>query len=268
MRKHILEYDDVINKHRSIIYTKRNKVLETDSKENLSQASDLHDEIATIVEHQITSLVHAEMLQVESHTSNKQDLIKKVHELLWKEIIDDVVELDDVLSENNPETLSKYITEIALKELGSLLDFASNKDDVYNLEKRIMLQSIDELWMRHIDAMTRLREEVAFEWYAQRNPLVVYQEKAYDKFSNLLKELEYKIVKAIFSVQKVEQVVNVDTKNREENSQELEQTLENFSTNDKQSTPKVNPLFANPGSPKNIPHNITEKQQKKTKIRV
>jgi preprotein translocase subunit SecA len=66
--------------------------------------------------------------------------------------------------------------------------------------------------MRHIDAMSRLREEVAFEWYAQKQPLVVYKTKAYSKFEDLLWELEHKITKIIFALDKnenVEQIIEV-----------------------------------------------------------
>jgi preprotein translocase subunit SecA len=54
--------------------------------------------------------------------------------------------------------------------------------------------------MEHINSMTKLREQVAFEGYAQKQPLVVYKEKAFDKFKNLLSEIEYRVVKSIFSI--------------------------------------------------------------------
>jgi preprotein translocase subunit SecA len=75
--------------------------------------------------------------------------------------------------------------------------------------------------MRHIDDMSHLREEVAFEWYAQKNPLVVYQERAYDKFINLLSEMWFKVMKWLLTAnpnQKIEQV--------EINEKELELLLQ------------------------------------------
>jgi preprotein translocase subunit SecA len=113
-----------------------------------------------------------------------------------------------------------------------------------------MLQSIDELWMRHIDAMSKLREDVAFEGYAQKNPLVVYKEKAYFKFKNLINELEYKVVKAIFSVKNITEVEEVKMSEEElkNNSAELEKMLENLSEEKKSQVKKAannaNPLFA------------------------
>jgi preprotein translocase subunit SecA len=61
------------------------------------------------------------------------------------------------------DRLSEYIYKIAVEELEKIIENAREKQEFYDLEKRIMLQSIDELWMLHIDSMTKLREEVAFE---------------------------------------------------------------------------------------------------------
>jgi preprotein translocase subunit SecA len=63
-----------------------------------------------------------------------------------------------------------------------------------------MLQSIDRLWMNHIDGMSKLREQVAFVGYAQKQPLMVYKEKAFDKFKDLLAEIELTVVKSIFAI--------------------------------------------------------------------
>ncbi|MDR1988286.1 MAG: hypothetical protein LBQ24_06215 [Candidatus Peribacteria bacterium] len=152
MRKHVLEYDDVINKHRSIIYGRRNKILDSE---------DLHEDIKSMITHQISSLVSAQLAK-ESEKANKE-IILKVNEFLGIEAINDRIEIDDVEAIKDPEDLSKYITDIALDEFEKLRTEAVSSEEYANLERRIVLSSIDELWMRHIDAMTQLREAVAFE---------------------------------------------------------------------------------------------------------
>lgn len=72
-------------------------------------------------------------------------------------------------------------------------------EDFSDFEKKLTLASIDELWMAHIDRMSHLREEVAFEGYAQKNPLVVYKERAYDRFIELVDTITYKVTKALLS---------------------------------------------------------------------
>jgi len=229
VRKHILEYDDVINKHRNIIYSRRNKILDSEN---------IHEDIRNMIENQISTLVTAEFSKNENISkSSNNKIIKKVNEFLWIDALNDKIEIDDISWISNPEELSKYISNIAFEEFESLKRDAASENEYLNLERRIVLSSIDELWMRHIDAMSKLREEVAFEWYSGKNPLTVYKEKAYYKFRDLINEIEYKVVKAIFSIKKIEQVEQIDLskENFELNEVNLDET-----TKIKE---KINPLF-------------------------
>ncbi len=222
IRKHILEYDDVMNKHRSIIYSRRDKILDNQN---------MHEDIKEMVQNQISALVQSEFTkQSQKDNFDVKEIIKKVNEFLWMEAIDDKIELDDVSNIKDWEELSKYIWNIAIDELEKMKDQAISQEAFFDLEKRVVLSSIDELWMRHIDSMSKLRDEVAFEWYAQRNPLVVYKEKAFQKFDNLINEIEYKVVKSMFSIRQNEQVVleepeAVEVENMEELVREFEEKL-------------------------------------------
>jgi protein translocase subunit secA len=102
---------------------------------------------------------------------------------------------------------------------------AIEEERFFDLERRIVLDSIDELWMRHIDSMSKLKDAVAFEGYAQRNPLVVYKEKAFEKFDELINEIEFKVVKSIFSVRKIEAPVEQEIQISEN---QLEEMMKNF----------------------------------------
>ncbi len=207
MRKHILEYDDVINKHRNIIYSRRDKILDTE---------DIHEDIKKMVHSQIKTLVYSEFSKSHKETEEtnekiwNKELIKRVNSFLWIEAIDDRVEMDDINWMNNEEHIAEYITNIAIDELENIKQKAVSEEAYANLERRVVLSSIDELWMRHIDSMSKLRESVAFEWYAQKNPLIVYKEKAYYKFTDLINEIEYKVVKAMFSLSQSKKEIEVD----------------------------------------------------------
>ena len=255
-RKHVLEYDDVINKHREVIYSKRNKILD---------AQDIHADIQVMIEDQITSFVNGEIAKYQEEEINREKLIKKVNEFLGVNIIDDTIENDDIESMWEAQ-LSQYIAKIAWEEFEKLQE-KTTPEQFHELERRIMLQSIDELWMRHIDAMSKLREDVAFEWYAQKNPLVVYKEKAYFKFKNLINELEYKVVKAIFSVKNITEVEEVKMSEEElkNNSAELEKMLENLSEEKKSQVKKAannaNPLFAQPNNSQKQSEPKTDKKR-------
>jgi preprotein translocase subunit SecA len=244
IRKHILEYDDVINKHRGIIYWKRNTVLDTEENSEI-----IDNDVKNMIRSQITQITTAELTKWWENFK-KEELIKKINEFLWVNAINDTIEIDDVTGIQDAEKLSKYIGDIAVEELDKIKNSAANIEEFYNLERRIILSSIDELWMRHIDAMSRLREEVAFEWYAQRSPLVVYKEKAFEKFSKLINELEYKVVKAIFSVTQITQVEQVDLSASDMQLNEVNiQDVTKIKGPKPTPAPKnSNPLFMNPGS--------------------
>jgi len=251
-RKHVLEYDDVMNKHRTIIYKRRNNILENDN---------LHPEALVLIKNQIKKITIAELNK--NSDWDVKTIIKNINTFIWVEAIDTKVEIDDVeaivnieLSEiEKGERLSEYIFKIAEEELEKLIENAKDKQEFYDLEKRIMLQSIDELWMLHIDSMTKLREEVAFEWYAQRQPLVVYKEKAFEKFGSLLWEIEFKITKSIFSINAVSENSNINDIEIDDN--DLVWVLDDLLKDEPSNS---NPLFTNP--------NDARKESKKKKIRV
>lgn len=254
IRKHILEYDDVINKHRTIIYSKRNKILD---------AEDIDSDIQKMVSSQIKKLVLAKTTKIaEWEKINKKEIISKVNEFLWVNAIDDTVENDDIWWINDPLELAEYIAKVWVGELGKIKEKAISIEAYNDLERRIVLQSIDRLWMRHIDAMSRLREEVAFEWYAQRQPLVVYKEKAFEKFNALIDELEYKTVKAMFSINQIQEVeqVNIDPRDLEFKDVSLENTTR-IKKEDSTIQQNTNPLFNNPNQ-------APKKDSGKTRIRV
>lgn len=239
IRKHILEYDDVINKHRNIIYSRRNKILDSEN---------IHEDIKNMIINQISSLVQSETIKNNFEETKNSELIKKVNSFLWIKAIDDKIEMEDVSSIINEEELKRYISDIAIEELEKLKADAISEEEYLSLERRIVLASIDELWMRHIDSMSRLREEVAFEWYAQKNPLIVYKEKAFNKFGDLINEIEYKVVKAIFSIRQNQEVERVSIKEDDLtiNESDIEELLKMWKEN------KQNPLFVNPNEKKEV----------------
>ncbi len=199
-RKHVLEYDDVINKHREIIYAKRNKLLlESENHEYLEKSA------AEMIYNKVKSIVLAEEAKSGKHLSKKQ-LVRKIHDFLGRNIIDDILEQDDIEAITGDIPLAEYIANRAVSELQTIKSEAPNETAFYELLKRIILQSIDRLWMNHIDRMSKLREQVAFVGYAQKQPLMVYKEKAYDTFKSLLSEIEFRVVKSIFSIEENTQV--------------------------------------------------------------
>ncbi|MDD5770304.1 MAG: preprotein translocase subunit SecA [Candidatus Gracilibacteria bacterium] len=238
-RKHVLEYDDVMNKHREIIYGKRNKILDSEN---------IDIDVKHMIKHQVEKLVSA---LVEKNTS-KENIIKNINEFLGVELLTNLE-----LEEKN--AWGEYIGNLAIEEIDKLKSNFKSEEEFYDIERKVVLQSIDDLWMRHIDSMSKLRETVAFEGYAQRNPLIVYKEKAFEKFAELIGEIEYKTTKSIFSVK-----ANIEIKQMELNENNFVVINDEESLNITQKT-NSNPLFVNPSQ--NI-NNSTSNNLERKKIRV
>jgi len=262
-RKHVLEYDDVINKHREIIYARRNALL--------TQSDDL-ETLKSRVKEIVYSKVKSLVMTLEAKwgaSAEKIEIIEQVHWYLGRNIIDDLLEKQDISGILWDAVLADYIADRAVAEIDILQTEAPNEQAFHELIKRIMLQAIDRLWMNHIDGMSKLREQVAFVGYAQKQPLMVYKEKAFEKFQDLLWEIEHKTIKTIFSItpntqikiQRVDdsklQVQSTDVENMSASSQNQEKV--------KQKTLKQaawNPLFAQPQKW------FRQQSTKKNKIRV
>lgn len=256
IRKHVLEYDDVINKHREIIYAKRDKILDS---------GNIDDDVKEMITSQLNMLVESSLTD-KAEEWDRQKLKNDINEFLWIKLIDDTIENNDIDWISIKEEMKKYVWDMALEELEKFKKENFKEEHFYDIERSIVLQSIDELWMNHIDSMSRLREEVAFEWYAQRNPLVVYKEKAFEKFDNLINTLSLKVTKSIFTIKENIRInqMKIDEENIILNAWDIDNTLNNFSKwFQNSSSSNTNPLFANPS-----PNQNKQNNNSKTKIRV
>ena len=263
MRKHVLEYDDVINKHREIIYWRRDTVL---------KARDNHEEVEEMVYKMIGSQVRRIVLTEEAKAHKSLDtkkLVQSVHEFLGRSVIDDFLEKEDVSAIHWDEALAEYIVKRAQAEMQLIQESIPNKDAYYDLLWRVILQAIDRLWMQHIDGMSKLREQVAFMGYAQKQPLMVYKEKAFEKFDSLIREIEIHVVK---SVMKLDAQVRIELKRIDDStlqlsSGDISESPIWWDTKSKQQSlwaSSSNPLFATPN--RWVRQNLQKPQ--KNKIRV
>ena len=185
MRKHVLEYDDVINQHRLVIYARRNKLLKGESQE-------IFDEMIVRVS--------------QSLTENTRDPITGAISLDEVQAAYRLISGKEKLPEIQETLGNEGIMEGYIRAHIDNLRSKAGEENVSNFINQLILQSIDLLWMQHIDAMTHLREEVAFESYAQKNPLIVYRERAYDRFMMLISDIDHRVVRSMIASQTPEPV--------------------------------------------------------------
>ena len=199
IRKHVLEYDDVLNNHRMVIYSRRNKIL---NQENI------HEEVIEMLSNQVSSFIDSKIIEDNFdriEDEDKMNIVEEINNFANFEIID----INTFEKTTTKQELKDEIYPILLDKIQEIKS-SVKEEDFFDFEKKIYLQSIDELWMRHIDDMSHLREEVAFEGYAQKNPLIVYKERSYDKFISLLSEIEFKIIKWVLTANPKWQIEQIE----------------------------------------------------------
>ncbi len=184
IRKHILEYDDVLNQHRLAIYARRNRILE---------GADIHSEVVEMIESESERLVG--LAGIEPRLSGiDPDTLTTIAHAVNEFSETDIAKVEDYAAATDTDSLIET-TKILLSGKIEILRNSGTEDQFAEFERRLSLVGIDELWMQHIDRMAHLREEVAFEGYAQKNPLIVYKERAYDHFVAMIHTIEHRVIK-------------------------------------------------------------------------
>ncbi len=197
IRKHILEYDDVLNQHRLAIYARRNRILE---------GKDIHSDVVKMLENQIERVIS---LAYDGHSDIESDVAQNIVNAINDFAGAEIAKVSDYLDAENLEDLKRKTKNLLGGQIEMLRDTGS--EEIFaDFERRLTLAAIDELWMQHMDAMAHLREEVAFEGYAQKNPLVVYKERAYDSFVNMMSDIEYRVIKGLLTAKPQESIDAVE----------------------------------------------------------
>ena len=171
-RKHLLDYDDVINNQRMIIYAQRNEILDSES---------IHSTTLNHFKEHIANVVNSHLIENDKLTgTDVSEILEYVNENLLKNdlTVEDLEELD---SESLIDTLYEKVVEEYDKKLSDFPEELKNE-----FEKAITLRVIDTHWMDHINAMSLLREGIYLRQYAQEDPLRAYTAEGYEMFDNLL----------------------------------------------------------------------------------
>ncbi len=185
LRKHLVEYDDVMNRHREVIYAERRKLLDG---ENLKQ------HMLDLVEHQVEVLVEANM-PVDKHESPDYDEILRAFGGVVGDPNMSVRDIQDRSSDEIVEILSAGAADIYNKREEEM-----GEEQMRTLERLVMLQVIDKLWVEHLTSMDHMRQGIGLQAYGQRDPLVEYKTEGFRMFQALLQNIEYDVAHMIFNV--------------------------------------------------------------------
>ncbi|HLZ07147.1 MAG TPA: SEC-C metal-binding domain-containing protein, partial [Chloroflexota bacterium] len=186
IRKHVVEYDDVLNKQRDIIYAERHKILDNaDLKTNILEM--VHTEITSLAE-TYTSLPNAVDWDLEAIAMSMRAILPpspvyappSLQGLSRDELFEVILDYADSSYDEKEE------------QIGSEL--------MRQIERLLMLQVIDRLWVDHLTAIDDLRQGISLRAYGQRDPLVEYRSEAYNMFQGLLAAIRHEVSHAIYHV--------------------------------------------------------------------
>ena len=201
IRKQLLEYDDVANDQRKVVYAKRNEMM---------AESDLSDTITVIREDVINDIITAhippgsldEQWDIEGlETALDEEFGQKIPVAQW-------MEQDHMLGEAG---LRQKILDIIVEEYKGK-EALVGAEGMRNYEKHVMLNVLDKLWKDHLAAMDYLRQSIGLRGYAQKNPKQEYKREAFAMFSEMLDRMKYEVVTILSKVKirSQEQVEDLD----------------------------------------------------------
>ncbi len=187
-RKHVLEYDDVMNKQREIIYGKRRKWLE--------------DEILAMIEKEIAEVVRNHFLS-ENKLKQVVDALNAIFPFT-KEEGEEMLKMAEQAGDAEFAMID-YATNLAKKRYEEREASLPDPSIMRGAERFVALQALDILWMENLDTMEHLRESVGLRGYGQRDPLVEYKREGFELFRRMLAAIDSQIVYTIFKLNFVQQ---------------------------------------------------------------
>ena len=179
IRKQLLQYDDVMNNQREIMYARRNEILDSES---------IHQTVLDTIRNHISDLVNSHIFP-EGRLTNEdvKDIVEFVNENLLKKDID-----KEEVDNRTPDEMINIITEKVISEYDEKLKNIPEeiKDE---FEKAISLNVIDHHWTEHINTLSHLREGIYLRGYGQEDPLRAYTMEGFDLFDKMMQRIDHDI---------------------------------------------------------------------------
>ncbi|MBP3502909.1 MAG: preprotein translocase subunit SecA [Clostridia bacterium] len=190
IRKHVLQYDDVMNSQREIIYAQRKQVLDGDN---------LKDNVLKMIDDSIERLVNSYVS--EEKLTNSESLLQDI------EVSFGIKEVESIKKENT--TAEDVINELKEKTHKIYEDKETEfgTENMRELERVVMLKVVDQKWMDHIDDMDELKNGIGLRAYGQKDPVVQYRLEGADMFDDMIESLKDDVSKIMLNIQKKEENV-------------------------------------------------------------
>ncbi len=195
MRKRVVEYDDVMNKQREIIYGKREKILKSGEEKNLELKEQTQLKMGQYIDNLVNTSFSEGMEKIEGEL-----IINNFCEVLPLDNASQGRLKEQVEKVKNHQEINDFLQKV-LREAYESREKQVGSEVMREVEKFVWLRSIDRLWIDHLDAMDNLREGVGLRGYGQQDPLVEYKKEAFASFEKLMGMIEEEVLKRLFRIQ-------------------------------------------------------------------
>ncbi len=222
IRKQLLEYDDVMNKQREIVYKQRRLILEQ---------HELIKKCFEIIEYQLIKILNFFFQEgTKAKDVNWHDLTKELEQLI-------PIKFSLSSAKNREEALQAMLNQNRKFYENFIIQF--NKEDLINILKIIYIHSLDAKWIEHLKNMDFLREGIGLRAYAQKDPLLEYKKEGYEMFQDMMDTVEREVITNFFKVKIVseedmarimeeeQQKVKITSYDRENKTKKEQQTITN-----------------------------------------
>ena len=195
IRKNVLNYDDVMNTQREIIYKQRREVLDG---ENLKES------ILHMIDATAENIIDAHT--IDGTVEVEESLIQELNNVLG---ITNQIELKEN-DKINASELTEKVKETA-HEIYEGKEQMIGSDDLREIERVVMLKTVDEKWMDHIDAMDELKNGIGLRAYGQKDPVVQYRIEGFDMFDAMIDDIKTQVATILLHMEKTENITRTET---------------------------------------------------------
>lgn len=185
-RKHLLEYDDVMNQHRKVIYSYRRNILEGS------------EQIYELVREMIINAIQDAFAQyVDGRNLLPEEYVSLIDFLSKTTSLDRAIFEKQKFNHTNADTLQKDVIDFVLEQY-SLFRNSQNVEMINNAEKWVMLETVDQAWKQHMLNLDHLKEGINLRSWGQKSPLIEYKKEAFAMFEEMMHQIRWEIVHHIF----------------------------------------------------------------------
>ena len=210
IRKHLVEYDDVINKHRDVIYKLRRNIIVNAATGTPEAEQEMKSKILGMVESELNQIVSFHTSTGDEGTWDMEEVYESV-DTIFPVPLEVRIQLEDIREEAGDAShdaaartkLISYLISLAHKAYDDLEKRVNQLTVLRTIERALYLRAIDALWVDHLDLMDHLRQGIGLRGYAQQDPLIEYQKEAYRLFSELMNSVQRQVVNAIYKIAQI-----------------------------------------------------------------